>query len=160
LQVNIPTSDLSGKIRREFVILTDSPNPSLKELLLTLRADIRVRFRVIPSSINFGEIAPGKPHLRQFRLITGLDGLAESFRMVLSNNKNVLPKLVRRQPGLLTFEVRLAQSHSPEDMNAEVMLLFDHPEVREVPVDVLASIREQPSTVERLSDKGDRPEGE
>jgi hypothetical protein len=130
----VPTTNSVGPIQHQFVVHTTAADPGHETITLTVKADVCVPLRAIPSEMMFGADA-GTGGARQLRIETDPPELASQYSSVTAPDFFEV-KLLNRDRGGLLFTVERSADAPKGTLNGVISVRFDHPEFPELNVPV------------------------
>lgn len=134
----VPTKGAYGRATGRLDIRTDSVEESLREISLTLSADVERPVRAIPSQLAFGRVSEHESASRTLRVESRQPGVIDKFTSARSSNPQIAVKLQERTPGALIFSVSIAPQAPRGDLDGRLLIDFDDPGFRSLSVGVRA----------------------
>ena len=95
----------SGPRSGRLVITTDATEESLREIVLTLRADVQAQIWATPAQLLFGTVREGEAAEQELRIDSVVTGLLENFRDATTSRGNVAVELKQKTSEALIFRV-------------------------------------------------------
>jgi hypothetical protein len=121
------SSRRSGKQSGTLVLSTDSREESLKNIVLTLEAELPRIVWATPRTLRFDDSSRSP---QQFTIESNLAGLLDSFDHVVTSRGLVEVKIIKRQESCLTFEATCMDNSPANEAFDFIEIAFNDPRHR------------------------------
>ncbi len=140
ISMGFDTKGLDGPVSQSIRVRTDSSDPKLKEVAMTLRAVVDAGIKVIPTQIMFGQVKPGEPMKRRVQLrVTHDRFLDQPVRVVAGDSPYLQVRKVETALGLSTYEVEVDPRIPPGPIYGQLSFQFDHPDIKDIQVSIVGT---------------------
>lgn len=133
--VSFSTKGLDGEVRQEVTVFTNSDDPRLSTVLMTISGIIDAGIKVIPSHIMLGNFAGNDPIERQLQLrITDPKYVDLEAAIEVDNNPYVTVQMLQHTRGLTTYKVVIDPRIPAGAIYGDISFKFDPPDVEDIVV--------------------------
>lgn len=125
VEVSVPTSNEEGHLKKTFTVVTDCNDKRWSRLPFFIAAEVAAPFKILPSRIEFGRIAPNETLERRVDIIFTDPAWEQKYRDFNVKSPLIEAQLAARSKGMVSLQVSLHHQYSAGTLSSDIQLQFD-----------------------------------